>query len=105
MAGWLFVITLVLAIVAVYRPFGDYLYRVVSGRRSNVVERGVYRLVGVDPNAEQTWGVYARSVLAFSAVSILFLYAFLRVQDKLWLSLGLPRVESHVAWNTAVSFV
>ncbi|RSM36786.1 potassium-transporting ATPase subunit KdpA, partial [Actinoplanes sp. ATCC 53533] len=105
MAGWLFVITLVAALVAVYRPFGDYLYRVVTGTRSTVVERGVYRLVGVDPAAEQTWGVYARSVLAFSAVSILFLYLFLRVQDKLWLSLGMPAVTDHVAWNTAVSFV
>ncbi len=105
MAGWLFVITLVLALVAVYRPFGDYMYRVVSGHRNNRVERGVYRLVGVDPGAEQTWGVYARSVLAFSAVSILFLYLFLRIQDKLWLSLGMPNMVSHQSWNTAVSFV
>ncbi|GAA0479365.1 potassium-transporting ATPase potassium-binding subunit [Paractinoplanes deccanensis] len=105
MAGWLFVITLVLAVAAVYRPLGDYLHRVVSGRRSNVVERGIYRLVGVDPEAEQSWGVYARSVLAFSAVSILFLYLFLRVQDKLWLSLGFDGVPTHIAWNTAVSFV
>jgi len=105
MAGWLFVITLVIALAAAYRPFGDYMYRVVSGTRHNRVERGVYRLVGVDPAAEQTWGVYARSVLAFSAVSILFLYLFLRVQDKLWLSLGVPTINSHLAFNTAVSFV
>ena len=105
MAGWIFVITLVIALGAVYRPFGDYMYRVVSGTRHNRVERGVYRLVGVNPAAEQTWGVYARSVLAFSAVSILFLYTFLRVQDKLWLSLGMPKMASHVSWNTAVSFV
>jgi K+-transporting ATPase ATPase A chain len=105
MTGWLFVITLVAALVAVYKPFGDHMYRVVSGRRHNAVERGVYRLVGVDPNAEQTWGVYARSVLAFSAVSILFLYLFLRVQNHLWLSLGFAAVPTHIAWNTAVSFV
>ena len=105
MAGWLFVITLIAALAAVYRPFGDYMYRVVSGTRHSRVERGVYRLVGVDPAAEQTWGVYARSVLAFSAVSILFLYLFLRIQDKLWLSLGFSAVPTHVAWNTAVSFV
>jgi K+-transporting ATPase ATPase A chain len=105
MAGWLFVITLVLALVAVYRPFGDYMYRVVAGTRDARVERGIYRLVGVDSKAQQTWGVYARSVLAFSAVSILFLYLFLRVQDKLWLALGVPKMATHVAWNTAVSFV
>jgi K+-transporting ATPase ATPase A chain len=105
MPGWLFVITLVLALAAAYRPLGDYMYRVVSGQRHNRVERGIYRLVGVDPGAEQTWGVYARSVLAFSAVSILFLYLFLRIQDKLWLSLGVPKMVSHQSWNTAVSFV
>ncbi|MDT5043079.1 MAG: potassium-transporting ATPase potassium-binding subunit [Actinoplanes sp.] len=105
MAGWLFVITLFVALAAIYRPFGDYLYRVVSGTKNSRVERGVFRLVGVDPKAEQTWAVYARSVLAFSAVSILFLYLFLRVQDKLWLSLGMANINSHLSWNTAVSFV
>jgi len=105
MAGLLFVLTLIIALAVIYRPFGDYLYRVVSGTRHNRVERGIYRLVGVDPAAEQTWGVYARSVLAFSAVSILFLYLFLRIQDKLWLSLGFDAVPTHIAWNTAVSFV
>ena len=44
-------------------------------------------------------------MLAFSAISILFLYLFQRLQDKLWLSLGFPPVESDQAWNTAVSFV
>jgi K+-transporting ATPase ATPase A chain len=105
MAGLLFVVTLVIALVAVYRPFGDYMYRVVSGTKDSRVERGIYRLVGVDSKTGQSWGVYARSVLAFSAVSILFLYLFLRVQDKLWLSLGFPAVTDHIAWNTAVSFV
>jgi K+-transporting ATPase ATPase A chain len=105
MAGWLFVITLVVALVAVHRPFGDHMYRVVGGTRHTIAERGVYRIVGVDPAAEQSWGVYARGVLAFSAVSILFLYAFLRLQDRLWLSLGFDPVTTHVAWNTAVSFV
>jgi K+-transporting ATPase ATPase A chain len=105
MAGLLFIVTLVIAVAVIYRPFGDYMYRVVSGTRNNRIERGIYRLVGVDPAAEQTWGVYARSVLAFSAVSILFLYLFLRIQDKLWLSLGFPAVPTHIAWNTAVSFI
>ncbi|MEU4243604.1 potassium-transporting ATPase subunit KdpA [Actinoplanes sp. NPDC026619] len=105
MTGWLFVISLVIALVAVYRPFGDYMYRVVSGTKDARVERGIYRLVGVDAKAQQTWGVYARSVLAFSAVSILFLYLFLRVQNRLWLALGMPQMNTHVSWNTAVSFV
>ncbi|MBF5028591.1 potassium-transporting ATPase subunit KdpA [Micromonospora sp. ANENR4] len=104
-AGVLFVLSLVAALVAVHRPFGDHMHRVVAGTRSSRVERGIYRLVGVDPAAEQTWGVYARSVLAFSAVSLLFLYAFQRLQNHLWLSLGFDPVVPHGAWNTAVSFV
>ncbi|MEV0724276.1 potassium-transporting ATPase subunit KdpA [Micromonospora purpureochromogenes] len=104
-AGTIFVLSLVVALVAVHKPFGDYMFRVVSGERQSRVERGVYRLVGVNPAAEQSWGVYARSVLAFSAVSVLFLYAFQRVQDRLWLSLGFESVVPHGAWNTAVSFV
>ncbi|TDC38506.1 potassium-transporting ATPase subunit KdpA [Micromonospora sp. 15K316] len=104
-AGVIFVLSLVAALVAVYKPFGDHMYRVVSGTRSSRVERGIYRLVGVNPAAEQSWGVYARSVLAFSVVSLLFLYLLQRVQDKLWLSLGFDPVVPHGAWNTAVSFV
>ncbi|MER7415924.1 potassium-transporting ATPase subunit KdpA [Micromonospora peucetia] len=104
-AGVVFALSLVVALVAVHRPFGDYMFRVVSGVRHSRVEQGIYRLVGANPAAEQSWGVYARSVLAFSAVSVLFLYAFQRVQDRLWLSLGFDPVVPHGAWNTAVSFV
>jgi K+-transporting ATPase ATPase A chain len=104
-AGVIFIVVLAAALVAAYRPFGDYMFRVVSGTKHSGVERVIYRLVGVNPAAEQSWGVYARGVLAFSTISILFLYAFLRLQDKLWLSLGLPPVTNHIAWNTAVSFV
>ncbi|MET8350738.1 potassium-transporting ATPase subunit KdpA [Micromonospora sp. NPDC005206] len=104
-AGVIFVLALVAALVAVYKPFGDFMFRAVSSTRQSRVERGIFRLVGVNPAAEQTWGVYARSVLAFSAVSILFLYLFQRVQNHLWLSLGFDPVVPHGAWNTAVSFV
>ncbi|MFF3855364.1 potassium-transporting ATPase subunit KdpA [Micromonospora sp. NPDC002575] len=104
-AGALFAFSLVVALTAAYRPFGDHLYRVVAGTRHSRVERIVYRLVGVDPAAGQSWGVYARAVLAFSAVSVLGLYALQRLQNHLWLSLGFPPVPPHGAWNTAVSFV
>ena len=103
-AGVAFIVSLVVALVAAYRPLGDYMHRVVTTTRHLRVERLVYRAVGVNPEGEQSWGVYARSVLAFSAVSILFLYAFQRVQDKLWLSLGFAPVKADQAWNTAVSF-
>jgi K+-transporting ATPase ATPase A chain len=100
----IFIASLVVALAVAYRPLGDYMYRVVTSTRHLRVERLAYRLVGVNPNGEQSWTVYARSVLAFSAVSILFLYAFMRVQNHLWLSLGFPPVNPAGAWNTAVSF-
>jgi potassium-transporting ATPase potassium-binding subunit len=103
-AGVLFVVTLVAALVLCYRPLGDYMARVYSSDKHLRVERGIYRLVGVDPDREQTWGVYARSMLAFSAVSVLFLYLFQRVQAHLPLNLGFSGVRSDIAWNTAVSF-
>ncbi len=82
-AGILFIVVLVAALVAAYKPFGDYMYRVVTGTKHSRVERGVYRAIGVNPEGEQSWGVYARSVLAFSVVGILFLYALQRLQGHL----------------------
>jgi K+-transporting ATPase ATPase A chain len=105
LAGALFIASLVLALALAYRPFGDYMYRAITPTRHSRVERGIYRLIGVNPEGEQSWGVYARSVLAFSAMSVLFLYAFQRLQNHLWLSLGMPPVRQDTAWNTAISFV
>src|SRR5262245_42301052 len=103
-AGILFAGSLVIALAVAYRPLGDYMYRVYTGTRHSGAERLVYRLIGVKPDAEQTWSVYARSMLAFSAVSVLFLYAFQRLQNHLMLSLGFKPVMTHQAWNTAISF-
>jgi potassium-transporting ATPase potassium-binding subunit len=105
LAGAVFIAALALALAAAYRPLGDYMYRVVTSTRHLRVERVMYRAIGVNPDGEQSWSVYARSVLAFSVVSILFLYLFMRVQHWLWLSLGFPNVFPSGAWNTAVSFV
>jgi K+-transporting ATPase ATPase A chain len=104
-AGILFTGSLVLALALAYRPLGDYMYRVFTGTKHSRVERGIYRLIGARPDTEQTWAVYARSVLAFSMVSVLFLYGFQRLQDHLMLSLGFKPVVTHQAWNTAISFV
>ncbi len=103
-AGIVFTGSLVLALAVAYRPLGDYMYRVFAGTKHSRAERLVYRLIGAKPDAEQTWGVYARSVLAFSAVSILFLYAFQRLQNHLLLGLGFKPIVTHQAWNTAISF-
>ncbi|GII28042.1 potassium-transporting ATPase subunit KdpA [Planotetraspora mira] len=104
-AGIIFIVSLVVALAVVYKPLGDYMYRVYSGTRHNAAERGIYRLIGVRPDRDQRWGAYARSVLAFSVISILFVYGMQRLQDKLFLSLGMAPVTDHVAWNTAISFV
>ena len=106
-AGILFLAILIVALVAVHVPLGDYMYRVYSSDKHSRIERGIYRLIGADPKSEQTWGAYARSVLAFSAISILFLFIFQLVQGKLPLHLNDPAtpMTPALAWNTAISFV
>ncbi len=106
-AGIIFLIVLVAALAVVHVPFGDYMYRVYTSEKDLYVERVIYRMVGVDSRSEQTWGVYARSVLAFSSISILFLFVFQLVQDKLPLHLHDPatKMTPALAWNTAVSFI
>lgn len=96
---------LVAALAASYRPVGDWLHHTVTSPVHWRVERLAYRTIGADPDGEQTWGAYARSVLAFSAVSVVALYALLRLQDRLLLDLGRPAMPADQAWNTAVSFV
>ena len=61
-------------------------------------------MMGIDPSADQRWGTYARSMLAFSAVSVLFLYLIERVQHWLPYSNGNVNVPPALAWNTAASF-
>ncbi|WP_460356504.1 potassium-transporting ATPase subunit KdpA [Mycobacterium sp. ZZG] len=107
LAGILFLVSLVVALAAVHVPLGDYIYRVYNTARDSRAERAVYRLIGADSGAQQTWGSYARSVLAFSAVSLLFLFVLQLVQGRLPLALtdpGTPMTPA-LAWNTAVSFV
>jgi K+-transporting ATPase ATPase A chain len=105
LAGFLQALVLVAALALSHRPLGDYMAHILTSTRHLRAERGLYRLIGVDGDADQTWSVYLRSMLAFSAVSVLFLYAFQRLQNDLWLSLGFPAVPAATAWNTAASFV
>jgi K+-transporting ATPase ATPase A chain len=78
---------------------------VYSGIRNLRVERGLYRLIGVDPASEQTWRAYARGLILFSAGGMLLVYLLQRMQAFLPLSLGLPPVPEGLAFNTAASFV
>jgi K+-transporting ATPase ATPase A chain len=97
----------VLALVAIHVPLGDYMFHVYTSPRDWRVEKVVYRVIGADPKAQQPWYAYARSVLAFSAVSVLFLFFFELLQDKLPLHLHNPAtpMTPSLAWNTAISFV
>src|SRR6478752_7626991 len=91
-ALWLFVAqvaTLVLVLAVAYRPLGDYMARVYTSDPDLAVERGVYRLIGVDARSGQTWPAYLRGVLAFSVVGILIVYGLQRLQQFLPYALGL----------------
>jgi K+-transporting ATPase ATPase A chain len=104
LAGVLQIVLLVAALAACYKPLGDYIARIFTSDKHLRPERAVYRLMGIDPSADQRWGTYARSMLAFSAVSVLFLYLIERVQHWLPFSNGQVGVPAALAWNTASSF-
>jgi len=105
LAGVLQILALTGALALVYVPLGTYMARVYSSRRHLRVERWLYRGIGADPDAEMTWPAYLRALLAFSAVSVLFLYLLQRLQGFLPGSLGFASVSPSQSFNTAVSFV
>ncbi len=102
---------LIVALGVSIGPLGRYMAKVYGddhapGDRVFLpVERFIYRILRVDPKREQRWNVYAISLLSFSAVSVLALYLFMRVQTWLPLANGLPNVIPRLSFNTAVSFV
>ena len=103
-AGWLQFALLVAALAACYVPLGNYIARIFTAKEHWRVERGIYKLCGIDPEADMRWSVYVRSMLAFSLVSVLFLYLIERTQHWLFLSVGMANVTPVTAWNTAASF-
>jgi potassium-transporting ATPase potassium-binding subunit len=104
-AGWLQFAVLFVALAACYVPLGNYIARVFTDTRHWRVERGIYKLCGIDPEADMRWSVYVRSILAFSLIGVLFLYLIERTQHWLFLSIGMANVSPVTAWNTAASFV
>jgi K+-transporting ATPase ATPase A chain len=104
-AGWLQFALLFAALAACYVPLGNYLAHIFTSDKDWRIERGFYRLIGIDSKADQKWSTYVRSILAFSAVSVIFLYGFQRLQHFLPLSAGMAAVTPDTAWNTAASFV
>ncbi len=104
-AAIIFLATLIAALALVHKPLGDYMARVLTGKKHLRAERVVYRAGGIDADADQTWGTYLRSVLWFSGVSVVFLYVFLRLQQHFGHPYDVPQMSHSQAFNTAASFV
>jgi K+-transporting ATPase ATPase A chain len=105
LAGLLQIVLLVAALAICYKPLGDYIARVFMSPKHLRVESAFYRVMGIDTEADQRWGAYARSMLAFSGTCVLFLYLLQRIQHWLPYSNGQANVPPFLAWNTAASFV
>jgi K+-transporting ATPase ATPase A chain len=95
----------ILILAAAYVPLGDYIARVFRSSRDLAPERLIYRLARIDSARQQTWVGYAVAVLAFSFISVVFLYVLQRVQGILPFGHGRPGVSPAMAFNTAISFV
>ncbi len=109
--GWGLIILFVAVLAALTKPTGLFLHALFEGRRTPLhvvlgpVERGFYRLAGVDPTAEQGWRRYGAHMIGFNLVLLLLTYAVLRGQAVLPLNpRGLAGLTPDGAFNTAVSF-
>jgi potassium-transporting ATPase potassium-binding subunit len=95
-----------LLLIVLTPPLGAYLHRVYARPENGRLEGAIYRLIGVNPDAEQSWRRYASSVLWFSAISMLFIYLLFRFQQHLPLNpQHLGAVNPYVSFNTAASFM
>jgi K+-transporting ATPase ATPase A chain len=102
------IVALIVVLAIAWRFLGSYMVSVYEGRTRWLafVERPVYRLIGIDPDAEQPWQRYAASMIVFSGVAIGASYLIFRLQGHLPFNpQHLPGVTPALAWNTAVSFV
>ncbi|QCO05101.1 potassium-transporting ATPase subunit KdpA [Azospirillum argentinense] len=111
-SGWIHILLFAALVAAVARPLGGYMTRLFNGERTLLspllgpVERGLYRLAGVDAKAEQHWVTYAVAMLLFNVAGLLLLYALQRLQGILPLNPnGMAAVPADLAFNTAASFV
>jgi potassium-transporting ATPase potassium-binding subunit len=110
--GWLQIAVVLSLVVGFAQPLGGFIVEVFEGRRTFLspvlgpVERGLYRLAGVDPAVEQGWFAYTTCMLTFVAGCFVLLYAILRLQNVLPLNpQGFDAVPPDLAFNTAVSFI
>ena len=109
--GWFQIGLYVLVLFLITKPIGIFLTRVFERQKTFLdpllrpVERLIYRLCGVHENKEMRWTEYGTTMLVFSAVSLILLYLFERLQQWLpWNPQRFANVTPDLAWNTAVSF-
>jgi K+-transporting ATPase ATPase A chain len=94
-----------LLLIAITPPLGAYMYRVYTNTEYGRLEGIVYRLIGVNPDTEQSWRRYASLVLWFSVFGMFVSYVLMRVQGHAPLNpVGLSGVNPYVSFNTAASF-
>jgi K+-transporting ATPase ATPase A chain len=110
--GWLQIALYCVLLVLLTRPLGGYMTAVFNGERTFLspvlrpLERGLYRISGVDEAQEQHWVTYAVAMLAFSFAGFIVLYALQRLQAILPFNpAGQSSVSPDLAFNTSVSFI
>jgi K+-transporting ATPase ATPase A chain len=110
-AGWLTIILFAVLLTALAFLLGSYMARVYTGRRVFLSpifagpERVLYSVLRVDPQREQDWKSYAKSLIIFSLAGWLFLYFILRTQT-MWNFTGLNPTGFHSApWNVTFNTV
>jgi len=110
--GWLQIAVFFALLLLAAKPMGLYMVRVYERKKTwldpvlGPVERLLYRLTGVDAEAEMGWIEYGAAMLVFSCATLLLTYAIERLQHAipLWNPQHLAAVEPYLAWNTAASF-
>jgi K+-transporting ATPase ATPase A chain len=102
--AWAQLLAIVAIVVILHVPLGNYMASVYQADSDWRVERAIYRVVGVQSGDHQRWTKYLNSLLAFSAVSVLFLYGLLLLQVYLPEPWGHKGMTPALAFNTAISF-
>ena len=105
LAAGLQIALVVIVLALIHVPLGDYMARIFTAAKDNRVERGLYRVLRIDPTAEQRWTTYLIAVVAFTVVSIAILWGLLSLQGLLPLANQTPNMPAAQGFNTAVSFV
>jgi K+-transporting ATPase ATPase A chain len=109
--GWALIALFAVLVGLTVKPLGGYLAAVFNGtpallRPLGPIERGLYRLAGIDPAVEQSWLTYAIALMSFHLAGIILLYLLQRLQGVLPLNPAqFAGVSPDLALNTAVSFV